>query len=121
MSLKKEIKSFSCAFSGIAYLFKNETHAKYHLFVTVCVVAAGFAFGIKATEWLVVLLTIGVVMAAEAFNTAVEKLADVVSPQFDERIGRVKDVAAGAVLICAIISVVIGAVIFLPYIIELFW
>jgi diacylglycerol kinase (ATP) len=66
-------------------------------------------------EWCVVLLCFGLVMAAEAFNTAIERLVNLVSPDFHPLAGDVKDVAAGAVLICAIVAAIIGLIVFIPY------
>ena len=82
--------------------------------VTVC----GFYFGITPTEWCIVVICFGVVLAAEGFNTAIERLVDLVSPGFHPIAGDVKDVAAGAVLICAIAAAIVGSIIFLPYLMK---
>ena len=95
-------------------MFRNEDHALIHAVATVLVVISGFIFGISVSEWCVVLLCIGTVLSAEAVNTAIEKVCDAVTEKYDKRIGIAKDVAAGAVLILAIISVIIAAVIFIP-------
>ena len=112
--IKKRISAFGYAFKGIYMMFRHEAHALIHLIATVAVIVAGFLFRINALEWCVICLCIGGVFMAEAFNTAIEKLADKVSPEKDPLIGRAKDVAAGAVLLFAISTVVIACIIFIP-------
>lgn len=75
---------------------------------------AGFIFQISTTEWILQLLAIGLVMTAEALNTAIEKLTDYIQPEYDKKIGFIKDIAAGAPAIAAIIAVIIGVLIYLP-------
>lgn len=113
--LKKRIKSFGYAFKGIASLLKKEHNAWIHCLAIVVVTTAGLYFHITATEWCIVLLCFGMVLAAEGFNTAIERLVDLVSPERHPIAGDVKDVAAGAVLICAIAAAIIGCIIFIPY------
>ena len=113
--LKKRIKSFGYAFKGIASLLKKEHNAWIHCLAIVVVTLAGIHFGITITEWCIVCLCFGMVLAAEGFNTAIERLVDLVSPDFHPVAGDVKDVAAGAVLICAIAAAIIGMIIFIPY------
>lgn len=113
--LKKRIKSFGYAFKGIASLLKKEHNAWIHCMAIVIVSVCGFYFHITPTEWCIVLLCFGLVLSAEAFNTAIERLVNLVSPDFHPIAGDVKDVAAGAVLICAIFAAIIGGVIFIPY------
>ena len=116
--LKKRIKSFGYAFKGIASLLKKEHNAWIHCLAIVVVTSLGFYFHITPTEWCIVLLCFGMVLAAEGFNTAIERLVDLVSPERDPVAGDVKDVAAGAVLICAIAAAIIGCIIFLPYLLN---
>ena len=113
--LKKRIKSFGYAFKGIASLIKKEHNAWIHCTAIVLVTVCGFYFGITPTEWCIVVICFGVVLAAEGFNTAIERLVDLVSPGFHPIAGDVKDVAAGAVLICARAAAIVGGIIFLPY------
>ena len=113
--LKKRIKSFGYAFKGIASLLKREHYAWIHCIAIIVVTLAGLHFGITRTEWCIVCLCFGMVLAAEGFNTAIERLVDLVSPDFHPVAGDVKDVAAGAVLICAIAAAIIGMIIFIPY------
>ncbi len=119
-SLAKRAKSFRHALDGIIYLARNEHNARVHLFVFAGVVLAGFIFHLSAMEWIAVLIVSGAVFTAEAFNTAIEKIADFVCPEFHEKIKPVKDVAAGAVLFTAIAAAITGLLIFIPKIASLF-
>ena len=113
--LNKRIKSFGYAFKGIASLIKKEHNAWIHCTAIVVVTLAGFYFCITPTEWCIVVLCFGLVLAAEGFNTAIERLVDLVSPEYHPIAGDVKDVAAGAVLICAIAAAIVGMIVFIPY------
>ncbi|MEG1563359.1 MAG: diacylglycerol kinase family protein [Bacteroides sp.] len=114
-SIKKRLKSFTYAWKGIKGLVSGEHNAWIHLTAATLAVAAGVAFGITRMEWVAVLLCIGGVIAAEAFNTAIERLVDLVSPKQHPVAGKVKDLAAGAVLVAALTSAIVGGIIFLPY------
>lgn len=113
--LKKRLMSFVYAFKGIGSLLKKEHNAWIHCTAIGMVTIAGIYFDITSTEWCIVLLCFGMVLAAEGFNTAIERLVNLVSPDFHPVAGDVKDVAAGAVLICAIAAAIIGIIIFFPY------
>lgn len=113
-TFRKRMKSFRYAFHGIYLLIRNEHNAWIHCAITACVLAAGFLAGLSRMEWVAIMLCIGMVFAAEAVNSSIEALADRVSEEYDEAIKRTKDLAAGAVLILAIISVVVGLLIFIP-------
>ena len=116
--LIKLIKSFGYAANGILMLIKLEQNARIHLSATVAVIACGLFVGLNRYEWLGVCAAIGLVWSAEAFNTAVEKLVDLVSPERQPRAGLIKDIAAAGVLICAIVAVVIALLVFIPHIIK---
>ncbi|NDW12812.1 diacylglycerol kinase family protein [Bacteroides sp. 214] len=118
--LKDRLRSFVYAWQGIIILIRNEHNAWIHLFAVITVTALGFIFSITATEWIAVILCFGLVLAAEAFNTAIEKFVDHVSTEHHPILGKVKDLAAGAVLICAIAAAIVGLIIFLPYIMSFF-
>ena len=118
--IKKRIDSFRFAFAGVADLFRSEINAWIHAAAAVGVIAAGFYFSLSVYEWCLVILAIVMVFSAEAFNTALEHLTDLVSPEYHELARRAKDVAAAAVLILAIGAVVIGLLIFGPKIASLF-
>lgn len=112
-------RSFVYAWRGIRYLFRGEHNARIHLCVAAAVIIAGLIFGLSTTEWGVISLAIGLILALEAVNSAVEALADHVSPDFAPLIGRAKDVAAGGVLLGVFGAVGAGIAIFLPKIIDL--
>lgn len=111
----KYIRSFKYAFSGIAKVFLSERNFRFHSMAAILVVSLGFIFNITLIEWLFTITAIGMVIVAETFNSAIEKLVDLVSPEKNEKAGWVKDVAAGATLLATIIAVVIGLVVFIPY------
>jgi diacylglycerol kinase (ATP) len=111
----KFLTSFKYAFAGITKVFISEFNFRFHSFAAIAVIIAGFVLDITRTEWLFIVLAIGIVLVTEAINSAIEKLVDLVSPQQQPLAGWVKDVAAGAVLIAAITAAVIGALVFVPY------
>ncbi len=111
IDIRKTLRSFRFAGQGIVDLFRYENNAKVHLLVAVGVIAVGFWLKLSVIEWSIILTQIGLVWAAEAINTAIEKLCDVVSPAHHPVIGKVKDMAAGAVLILGILAVVVGLLI----------
>lgn len=119
MSLRKELRSFACAFNGIVTLIQAEKHAKFHLFAACCVILAGFFFSISVQEWIAVCFAIALVFTTEGFNTAIERICNIVNPEYDKKIGDIKDIAAGSVLICAIMAAVIGLLVFVPYVYKL--
>ena len=119
-SIKKRLKSFTYAFAGLSYLIKNEHNAWIHCVAAVLVVTIGFLLRISSAEWIAVVVSIGTVFAAEAFNSAIERLSDMVQPERDERVRVIKDLCAGAVLVCAVSAAVVGCIIFLPKLIALF-
>jgi diacylglycerol kinase (ATP) len=113
-NMRKRIKSFGYAIRGIRYVFGTEANMKIHIAISILVIICGIVFAISLTEWIFCLLCIGMVVAAEMLNTAIENVVDLASPEQHPLAGKAKDIAAGAVLICAIISVVIGLLIFIP-------
>jgi len=112
--MKKRIQSFGYAIKGIRYVFGTEVNMKIHIAISVLVIASGTFFAISLIEWMFCLLCIGLVVGAEMLNTAIENVVDLASPEQHPLAGKAKDIAAGAVLICAIISVIIGLLIFVP-------
>ncbi len=112
---KKQLRSFGFAWQGIKSCIGKEQNLSFHLLASAVVVVAGFLLGITRVEWLIIILCIGVVIAAELFNTAIERLVDLVSPGRHPIAGQVKDIAAGAVLVCAAAAAIIGLIIFVPY------
>jgi undecaprenol kinase len=100
-------------------VIKNERNFKIHLVAIIIVTRAGFYFSISKVEWLIIILTMMFVTTLELINSAIEYLSNFVSPRFNENIKIIKDVSAGAVLLAAIGSVIIGLIIFVPYLITL--
>lgn len=117
---KKQLRSFRYAWQGIRQCVGREQNLSFHLIVTVLVIGAGFAFGITPGEWTAICLCIGLVVSAELFNTAIERLVNLVSPQRHPLAGQVKDIAAGAVLVCALAAIAVGLIIFVPYLTRIF-
>lgn len=119
-NFKKQLKSFTFAWKGILTCAGHEQNITFHLVAAIVVVVGGFFFNITHTEWMVVMLCIGTVITAELFNSAIERLVDLVSPEWQKIAGEVKDIAAGAVLVTAITAAIVGLIVFLPYVIALF-
>jgi diacylglycerol kinase (ATP) len=114
------IRSFYHATCGILRMIRCQHSAWIHATATVAVLLAALFFGISSADWCWIILAISIVWTAEALNTAFEFLADAASPEFHPLVRNAKDVAAGAVLITAIAAVVIGSIVFWPYIEKLF-
>ena len=114
MNSKKLIRSFGYAIKGIKSVVSTETNMQIHLIIGLLVIICGFLFSISLTEWMLCLICFGLVIGMEMINTAIEKVVDLVSPESHPLAGLAKDIAAGAVLICAFISVVVGLSIFIP-------
>lgn len=111
--MKKFLTSMGCASNGIRFALTTERNMRVHLLVFLLVIIAGFVLQISKTEFMLILGIAAVTFSLELTNTAIERLADKVSPEFDEKIGVVKDVMAGAVLVSSVFAVIIGIVIFL--------
>jgi diacylglycerol kinase len=119
-SLKQRAKSFRFAINGIVQVVKNEHNARVHVVALIFVIAFGVFFNIQPLEWVAITIVAGLVILTELLNTAVERLADFVEPQWNDNIGLIKDYCAGAVLISALVAVIVGAIIFVPKILLLF-
>ena len=118
LDAKRLGRSFKAAFEGIASTYKKEQNIKIHTIISLIVVLSGFIFKINYIEWLVCLVLIGFVMMAEFFNTAIEYVVDLASPEIHPLAKAAKDTASAGVLMMAIISALVGCVIFIPKIIE---
>ena len=114
------LKSISHALNGIRYSSINETNFRFHLFATFTIVLAGFCFEMSSAEWLSVVICCMLVLAAEMVNTALETLCNCVTQGYSPAIKLVKDIAAGAVLLTSLGSLIVTAIIFTPKIIFLF-
>lgn len=112
--LVNRLKSVSYAFKGAIYLFKTEASIKIQFVAVLLITIAGFYFNISATEWLFQIVFIGLVISIEGINTAIEYLADFVHPEHHHKIGRIKDIAAGAVFIASITATIAAMIIYIP-------
>jgi len=108
------LKSVSFAVKGAVKLIRTEHSVMVQFTLGILMTIAGFYFNITKTEWLFQILSIGLVMSIEGLNTAVEKVADFIHPDYHERIGFIKDIAAGAVLFAAFTAIAIGIIIYAP-------
>ncbi|AJK87104.1 diacylglycerol kinase family protein [Lysinibacillus fusiformis] len=113
MDLRKYLRSFGYAFEGIITASK-EQNLKSHIVSAVIVILAGYFTGLSRTEWYIVLLLIALMFALEMINTAIERVVDLASPNLHPLAKQAKDIAAGAVLVFALFSAIIGLLIFLP-------
>lgn len=116
----KFLNSFKYAFKGIILNFKEEANFRFHLFVALLVIAAAFYLHLDKLEFTIICICIGLVIAAEAFNTSIENLTDLVSPEKHELAAKAKDSAAAGVLIISVTAGFVGLIIFLPKLIALF-
>ena len=114
-SISKRLKSFVYAFAGLKTLLRSEHNAWIHFSATLVVISTGFFFNVNKFEWCLLAIAIGIVFVAELFNTAIEQLTDMVSPEYNEKAKKVKDLAAAGVLVAAIVAVIMGLIVFLPY------
>ncbi len=108
-------KSIGFAIKGALKLITTEHSVMVQFSIAIIVTIAGFYFNISKIEWLFQTLAIGLVLSVEGLNTAVEKLCDFLHPNYDARIGFIKDIAAGAVFFAAMAALAIGAIIYFPY------
>jgi len=118
-SIDSRARSFGYAIAGISSLVRSQHNAWIHSLATLLVIGIGALFPLSALEWCALILAIALVWAAEAFNTALELLADALCPQENPRVGKAKDVAAGAVLIAAIAAAGVGLIVLGPHVLEL--
>ncbi|MEZ5994257.1 MAG: diacylglycerol kinase family protein [Hyphomonadaceae bacterium] len=114
-SVAARLKSFAHAFAGFAYMLRTQHNAWVHLAASLAVIALGFALRVNGDAWRWLVVAMALVWVAEAVNTAFEHLCDVVSPQFHESVKRSKDIAASAVLVCAVAAAILGAITLWPY------
>lgn len=114
------LASFRYAFRGIGWMIRHEPNMRFHLIATAGVLLAAAAFRLRVEQWSALVFAIVVVLLGEILNTAIEAVLDLVEPGHHELVGRVKDLAAGAVLVASIGATVIAALVFLPEIADLF-
>jgi len=120
MSFKQWLKSANCAIEGILQAARTQRHVRYHLFSAVAVLLVCYVLGVTRMEFLIIALAVIAVLLAELFNTAIEAVVDILSPNHSEKARIAKDIAAGAVLVTAFGAVVMGYTILSPYLEEVF-
>lgn len=118
--IRGRIRSLKFAFKGLWILVSTEDSIKTQLFFALIAIILGFYFEIAALEWAIQFLAIGLVLVAEAANSAIEEVADFIHPEFHIKIGLIKDIAAGAPTFAALISLIIAGIIYIPKITLLF-
>ncbi len=112
--LLNRIRSVGFALRGALLLVRSESSIKIQVVITILMTLAGFYFKISNTEWILQVLAISMILGVEGINTAVEKIADFIHPEFDAKIGFIKDVSAGAVMFVAIGATIVGLIIYVP-------
>lgn len=112
--LENRIKSVGFALRGALLLIRTEASIKIQVVLAILVTIAGFYYEISNTEWILQVLAISLVIGIEGANTAIEKICDFIHPEFDKRIGFIKDVSAGAVMLVSIGAIIVGLIIYLP-------
>jgi diacylglycerol kinase len=117
-SIYKRLQSFTYAFNGFKILFKEEHNARIHAVISIFVLLMSFYFNLKPTEWIAIIFSISMVISIEIINSAIENIADFISPKQHEKIKKIKDLSASAVLLCAISAVAIGLIIFVPKVLN---
>jgi diacylglycerol kinase len=110
------LRHIGYASEGILYFFKNERNGRIQAVVAILIIGAGFYFNISKTEWCIVLGSIGWIISLELVNTAIERICEMLSKEYNPMVKIIKDVAAGAVWWSAVLIALIGLIIFLPYI-----
>lgn len=118
--VKGRMKSMVYSIKGAYLLVTSEHSIMVQFFIGVAVTIAGFYFEISSTEWMFQILAIGLVLAIEGANTAIEKIADFIHPDYHEKIGFIKDVASGAVFYAALAALAVGIIIYYPKVMLLF-
>ena len=109
------MKSMTYAYQGAKKLITTEHSIMVQFSLGILMTIAGFYFGITKAEWIFQTFAIGLVLSVEGLNTAVEKIADFIHPNYHERIGFIKDIAAGAVFFAAMTAIAVGLIIYVPY------
>ena len=115
-SVKARLRSFGFAFEGIGAFFRTQHNALVHACASIIIIPLAAYCNISAVKWMALLIAIALVWIAELFNTAIEKICDLVSPQKNAKVKFIKDVSAAAVLIASILAFIIGLIIFIPQI-----
>ena len=120
MKNKKLINSFKCAIQGIIQAVKTERNVKIHITIMILVIIAGIVLKINTQEWIICIVLLSLVITLELVNSAIEATVAIAMPEINEKAKVAKDVAAGAVLVSAIASAIIGLIIFIPKVIVFY-
>ena len=120
-SISKRIKSFKYAFNGLRIAVKEEHNMRIQLIAIIVVISAGLYFEISGMEWVTLVLVMGFVVSMEIMNSSIENVCDFISPEKHELIKKVKDLAAAAVLISALSALIVGLIIFVPKVLNIFF
>ena len=118
MEKKKFIISLNNALRGVKLFFTSELHAVYHSIAALLVIVAGIVFGVNPMEWVLLVIAIALVFVSEFVNTIIERIIDIFYPEKHAKVGKIKDMAAGMVLFSSLIAVILGVIVFYPYIIA---
>nr|WP_319569627.1 diacylglycerol kinase family protein [uncultured Draconibacterium sp.] len=110
--IAKRLHSFKYALNGLWHLWKTEINFRIHIFASITVTALGWLVEITRTKWFIIIICVGIVLTAEALNSAIERICDVVSPEKNIQIKIIKDISAAAVLIVSVMAAIIGLFIF---------
>ncbi len=113
--MKNRLRSFRYAFRGIGTLLATQMNARIHLFALVFVIALGLLVSLNLGEWTLIALAVGMVLSAEAMNSALEFLADHTAPEWHDSVQKAKDLAAGSVLLAAAAALAVGLLVFIPH------
>lgn len=117
--MKRFIQSAKHAFHGVKMVYKEEPNFRIHIRVALLVVLFGFLLSVTLIEWMLLAVVMGLVLVAEIINSLIERLLDLIKPTTNTYIKEMKDVMAAAVVVCAVVSVIVGLIIFLPKIIHI--
>nr|WP_321355782.1 diacylglycerol kinase family protein [uncultured Draconibacterium sp.] len=110
--IENRMLSFKHAFNGIRHLWKKEINFRIHIFVGITVISLARLVEITRTKWLLIIICVGIVLGAEAFNSAIERICDIVCPEKDIKIKIIKDISAAAVFLVSVMAAIIGVIIF---------
>lgn len=114
--IKRLVKSFSYALKGLVKVFREENNFKVQTFAGILVIFLAYYLKISRLEWLSLIIVVGLVVLTETLNSAVERVSDVLKPRINTYVKEIKDIMAAAVMISAVMAIVVGLIIFLPYI-----
>ena len=117
--MKKFVKSFKHALDGLILELKRERNLKIDIIISIFIIILGVLFKISNMEWIICIILFASVISAELFNTAIERIVDVIMPEKNDKAKAIKDISAGAVLVLAVGSGIIGLFIFYPKILQI--